>query len=409
MSVAHHAEACIIGAGVIGLATARALAMAGKEVLILEREPTIGSGISSRNSEVIHAGIYYPPGSRKAKHCVAGRNMLYEYCVQRHIPHDVKGKLIVATSDAQLKNDVPQILRQARENGVDDLIQLSEEDVHSNFESEVTCRGAIFSPSTGVVDSHSFMLSLLADAEECGATLALNSTVVGASVADSEFNVDGKGGIIIEAEGMQLCCDIVVNCAGLHSDHISSLLLGSIPTSQDISGSGHNTGRGDKMQRHYYAKGNYYRLEGQKSPFQHLVYPMPEKGGLGVHATIDLGGNTRFGPDVEWKGIDISDPDTIDLGVDPKRADLFYDEVRKYWPGLRDGALQPDYAGIRPKIGHPLQPDGQSIKADFVIDGSNVHGVKGLVNMLGIESPGLTASMSIADTVVKILSKDGVL
>lgn len=264
-----------------------------KSTLLLLVCPSFGVGISSRNSEVIHAGIYYPPGSRKAKHCVAGRNMLYEYCAQRHIPHDVKGKLIVATSDAQLKYDVPQILRQARENGVDDLIQLSDEDVHLNFESEVTCRGAIFSPSTGVLDSHSFMLSLLADAEEYGATLALNSKVVGASVSDSEFNVDGKGRIIIEAEGMQLCCDIVVNCAGLHSAHISSLLLGSMTTSQDISGSGRNTGKGDKMQRHFYAKGNYYRLEGQKSPFQHLVYPMPEKGGLGVHATIDLGGNTR--------------------------------------------------------------------------------------------------------------------
>jgi len=391
VGAAHHTEVCVIGAGVIGLATARVLSMLGKEVLILEREPEIGLGISSRNSEVIHAGIYNPPGTFKSTLCVPGREMLYRYCDERRIPYDKKGKVIVATSDFQLHNDIPRLLRQARKNGVNDLTQLSSEDVTSNFEPEVTCCGAIFSPSSGIIDSHSLMLSFLADAEDHGATLASNSTVVGASVAKA-------GGIIIKAEGLDIICDTVINCAGLHSSNISSLIMNSETNHGEEPSSDSSHVMETKPHRHYYAKGNYFRLEG-KSPFQHLVYPMPENGGLGVHATIDLDGQTRFGPDVEWIDSNVDNPDDIDLTVDRKRADHFYDEVRKYWPGLLDNALQPDYAGIRPKLRH----HGQS---DFVIEGSKQHGVKDYINLLGIESPGLTSCMSIADTIVRLLHED---
>eukprot|EP00978_Attheya_sp_CCMP212_P036789 scaffold169390_cov44-Attheya_sp.AAC.2 len=325
--------------------------------------------------------------------------MMYNFCDERNVPYEKKGKLIVATNEAQLQTDIPRILGHAKKNGVDDLKLLSGEDVSFNFEPSVTCQGAIFSPSTGVVDSHNFMVALLADAEEHGATLALNSSVTGAS--------NSNGAITIEAEGMQLECDSVVNCAGLHADRINTIILDSMKNSSNETTRRNDGDEGSSRMRQYFAKGNYYRLEGQKAPFQHLVYPVPEKGGLGVHATIDLGGNTRFGPDVEWMDMSIRDPDDIDLTVDPNRADLFYDEVRKYWPSLMDGALAPDYAGIRPKVDHPDLTDGRSMNVDFVIQGKMQHGIKGFVNMLGIESPGLTASMAIGDHVLNLLVEDG--
>jgi len=282
MSVAHHTQVCVIGAGVIGLATARALAMAGKEVVILEREPMIGSGISSRNSEVVHAGIYYPPNSLKAHLCLSGRNALYSYCAHRNIPHSRTGKLIVATTHTQLTHDLPLLLQRAQTNGVSDLQRLTPDDVASpSFEPTLTCHGALFSPSTGVVDSHGLMVALACDAEEAGAVLALRSPVQGVRVGVGE---EGRGRMTIEVEGMELSCDVLVNCAGLHAGKVAEW----------IGDSGSGVGGAEwGRRRHFYAKGNYYRLEGQRAPFRHLVYPMPEPGGLGVHATIDLGGNTR--------------------------------------------------------------------------------------------------------------------
>jgi len=385
---------------VVGLATARALAIAGYEVLILDRESVIGSGISSRNSEVIHAGIYYPHGSLKAKLCTRGRNLLYEYCKERHIPHERKGKIIVATTPDQLKNDIPKILSHAKRNGVNDLHQLSGIDVRTNFEPEISCYGALYSPSTGILDSHSYMVSLLAEAEEHGVTLALNANVENISVLNSRDIATADGRISVHADGMILQCDNLINCSGLYSGQTASWIFDSMKEMN------HNSSDFDKRKipcsRQYYAKGNYFRLDGQKSPFEHLVYPIPEPGGLGIHATVDLNGNTRFGPDVEWIDKDIQDPSTISLRVDPARAELFHTEVKKYWPLIQDGALVPDYSGVRPKRGHPDCLESPSVSADFHIEGFREHGVKGFVNLLGIESPGLTSSMKIAEMVVKL-------
>ena len=332
---------------------------------------------------------------------------MYDYCKERNIPHDQKGKLIVATNPSQFELELPTLHQTAIQNGVDDLVLLSDHDVKQYFESQVVCHGALFSPSTGVIDSHSLMVSLLADAENsnCGsATLALNS-----HVDDVSVTLDGK--LKVVAEGMELICDNVVNCAGLYAGVISQMIIHSMKH-KNLINSGkkridipNNVDKNniDSSGRQYFAKGNYYRLQGQKSPFHHLVYPVPEKGGLGVHATIDLGGNTRFGPDVEWINQDIIDADEIDLSVDPLRSRDFYKEVRKYWPDLQDAALVPDYCGIRPKLGHPLNVNGPSIKADFKIEGEKDHGIKGFVNLLGIESPGLTSSLAIAETIKKFL------
>ena len=384
-SSAFRVEACVIGAGVIGLAVARALALAGKEVLILENENTFGSGTSSRNSEVIHAGIYYPNGSLKAQLCIKGKEMLYKYCNERNILCEKKGKIMVATDESQLKMDIPRIMKHASANGVKDLVMLSGHDVKACFEPQVSCIGALFSPSTGIIDSHSLMLSFLGDAETNGSTMALNSSVDGIV-----FTSDDQ--IIVESEGMQIECGLVINCAGLYSDKIAAMAMANV------------TKMSSPTSRQYFAKGNYYKLEGQKTPFHHLIYPVPAKGGLGVHATIDLMGSTRFGPDVEWIPVDVTNPNDIDLRVDPKRSESFYSEVRKYWPDLHDGALQPDYAGIRPKLGHPSVQDGPSTNADFRIQ--MIPGIKGFVNLMGMESPGLTASMAIGDKIVDMLTKD---
>jgi L-2-hydroxyglutarate oxidase LhgO len=350
-----------------------------KEVIILEREYTFGLGISSRNSEVIHAGIYYPPESLKAKLCVKGKHMLYEYCKERKINHDRIGKLIVATNDIQWKQDIPRIMNHASRNGVKDLMLLSNYDVTNCFESQVKCSGALFSPSTGIVDSHAFMLSLLAEAEEHGATMVVNSPVEKVTVCSRSHEIS------IQSQDVQISCDVLVNCAGLHADKIASMVTDNTP-------------------KQYYAKGNYYRLETAPhlSPFQHLIYPVPSNGGLGIHATMDLGGNTKFGPDVEWCAIDTSHSDDIDLSVNAERSDSFYAEVRKYWPELKDGALQPDYAGIRPKLTHPdAVVTLKCNPTDFYIQ--KLPGVN-FVNLLGIESPGLTASLAIADHVLDLLA-----
>mmetsp|Transcript_1440 Transcript_1440/g.1572 ORF Transcript_1440/g.1572 Transcript_1440/m.1572 type:complete len:312 (+) Transcript_1440:227-1162(+) len=304
-------------------------------------------------------------------------------------------------------------MNHAFKNGVDDLIRLTNDDVNANYESEVTCHGALFSPSTGILDSHSFMISLLADVEMYGSTLALNSDVEDISVVDGNNSDNKRGGNIkLTAEGMELICDSVVNCAGLHAGSIAQMLFDSVLKKQSgtCAIDPNNTKNmhdhhDNNHHQQYYAKGNYYRLQNQKRPFSHLVYPIPEEGGLGVHATIDLGGNVRFGPDVEWIDKDIINPDEINYSVDIDRVESFYDEVRKYWPNLHDGALAPDYSGIRPKLGHPSNRTGPSTNADFRIEGPSCHGIKGFVNLSGIESPGLTASMAIADDVVKILKE----
>ena len=381
----HHVQTCVLGGGVIGLAVARALSMAGHEVLILEKEDRIGSGTSSRNSEVIHAGIYYAAGSMKANLCVKGKHMLYDYCRERHIQHHPIGKLIVATNENQMKREIPQLIKHATRNNVNDLVILSGNEVTTNHEPEVKCFGAIYSPSTGIIDSHAFMVSLLADAEQNGAILVTNTKVDNITINKSE----SKGNILVHTEEMTLSSDYVVNATGLNAGEIANMMY----TSANTTMTPHS--------RQYFAKGNYYRLEG-KSPFSHLIYPVPSNGGLGVHATVDMNNSVRFGPDVEWIDANVRVED-IDYTVDKRRAESFYDEVKKYWPGLEDYSLQPDYAGIRPKLGHPSIPNTR-LSEDFVIQGESEHGISGFINLMGIESPGLTSSMAIADEVVSILN-----
>lgn len=361
----------MIGAGVVGLAVARELALAGREVVVLEAANMIGTETSSRNSEVIHAGIYYPTGSLKALTCVAGKKALYAYCDSHKVPYKRCGKLIVATSESQL-DTLALIRRKAADNGVDDLEWLDPAQVRE-LEPAVRCVGALRSPSTGIIDSHSLMLAYLGDAEKAGAMIAVLSPVTGGEIRDDGIAIDVGGD-----EPMGLLANLVVNSGGLYAGRIAARIKG-LPAAT--------------IPRHYYAKGNYYTLA-MASPFQRLIYPVPEKAaaGLGVHVTVDLGGQARFGPDVEWI-------DEIDYDVDAKRADVFYAAVRRYWPDMPDGVLQPGYAGIRPK----LQPPGASEAADFVIQGPSGHGVPGLVNLYGIESPGLTASPDIARRVAEMM------
>ncbi|WP_313296247.1 NAD(P)/FAD-dependent oxidoreductase [Diaphorobacter sp.] len=361
-------DAVVIGAGVVGLAVARALALQGREVLVLEAANAIGTETSSRNSEVIHAGIYYPQGSLKAQLCVRGKELLYAYCAERGIAHRRCGKLIVATSQAQ-RAQLDKILQHAAANGVNDLQLLTREQALA-LEPALDCVAALLSPSTGIVDSHGLMLALQGDMENHGGALALQSPV-----ARAECRADG---IFVEAvDGTQLLARSVVNAAGLHAPDLARRFAGL--------GQAH-------VPRAYYAKGNYFTLSA-RAPFTHLIYPVPEAAGLGVHLTLDLGGQAKFGPDVEW----VDSPDQ--LVVDPARCAGFYGEVRKYWPGLPDDSLAPGYAGMRPKISGP----GEAA-ADFVIQGATVHGVAGLVNLFGIESPGLTSALAIGDHVAALLT-----
>jgi len=360
-------DCVVVGAGVVGLAVARALALAGREVLVLEAAEGIGTETSSRNSEVIHAGIYYPPGSLMARTCVAGKHALYRYCAERGVPHSNCGKLIVATSDDEA-SQLAGISARAVANGVADLRMLSATEAMA-LEPNLRCTAALLSPSTGIVDSHAFMLALQGDAENAGTVFAFHSPVMAgrASASDIELDVGGT-------EPLTLACNLLVNSAGLHAPALARAITGMpaelIPTA-------------------YYAKGNYFTLSG-RSPFSRLIYPVPVPGGLGVHLTIDLGGQARFGPDVEWI-------DGIDYTVDPARADVFYDAVRKYWPGLKNGALQPGYSGIRPKIVPP-----SVARQDFVVQGPETHGIPGLINLFGIESPGLTASLALAEHILRM-------
>ena len=349
-------------------------------------------GISSRNSEVIHAGIYYDKDQPlKSRFCVQGKKMMYDYCQERNIPYKRCGKLIVAHDIEQLNVGLPKLMELAKRNGVNDLKQMSKEDV-SVMEPNVVCEGAVISPSTGIVDSHALMTSLLAEAEEFGATLVHFSKVEGGHVLDDS--------IVLDVDGSEIQCNNVVICAGLASDKVASEIISSsnneVSDSVDIM---HNQRQQSRLiPKQYYAKGNYFKLENQPSPFTRLIYPLPDpKGGLGIHATIDLVGSTKFGPDVQWINA-ANDSEQIDMKVDETRTDSFYDAIRKYWPGLEDGNLVPDYAGLRPKLFHPKFPKAGVIK-DFVIAGEDHHGISGLVVLTGIESPGLTSSLAIGDYV----------
>ena len=365
MTVNEKVDCVVIGAGVVGLAIARQLAIAGRDVLIIEQAEAIGTVTSSRNSEVIHAGIYYAKDSLKARLCVQGRKMLYDYLEERAIDHQRCGKLIVATDEKQIP-ELKMLDTKARANGVDDLRFLSAEDAMT-LEPELSCVAALLSPSTGIIDSHAYMLSLLGDAENRGATLALQSSVTGGKITERGISLD----VSCEGELLSLDCTTVINSAGLGAQGFAASLHGMPPS---------------LVPPLYLAKGNYFNLSG-KAPFQHLVYPVPEEAGLGIHYTRDLGGQGRFGPDVQWI-------EAIDYDVAPERGDSFYDAVRNYWPHLQDGALAPAYCGVRPKIQSP----GEGA-ADFVIQGHADHGVPGLVNLYGIESPGMTASLAIAQEV----------
>lgn len=360
-------DCVVVGAGVVGLAVARAVALLGRSVMVLEAAHAIGTGTSARNSEVIHAGMYYPTGSLKARLCVQGNAMLYDYCQTHHIGHRRCGKLIVATTASQLER-LDAIAHQGTANGVQGLVRLSRAQTLA-LEPALNCTGALLSTSTGIVDSHALMLQLQADLEAAGGILVLNCPVVQINAAFGAMKV-------IVGDGTVLTASAVVNAAGLTAPVLAGCING-LPAQH--------------VPPAFYAKGNYFSLAG-RSPFTHLVYPVPEAAGLGIHATIDLGGQVKFGPDVQW--VDSA----ADLTVDPARSETFYAEIRKYWSGLQDGALQPSYAGIRPKLADAGQPSH-----DFVIHGPADHGISGLVNLFGIESPGLTASLAIAQRVAEIL------
>ena len=362
-------DAVVIGAGAVGLACARALSRAGHETIVLERHGAIGTEISARNSEVIHAGLYYPEGSLKARLCVMGRGMLYRYLDAHGLPYRRTGKLIVATEEAQL-GVLGGVAERARANGVSDIREMSAAEARA-MEPALRCVAALHSPSTGILDAHAYMLSLRGELEDAGGAIAFGSNVARIEAAGADFLVH------VEGDGpMRLRTRIVVNAGGLWAPALAARTDGldaaHVPTA-------------------FFAKGNYFTLAG-RAPFSRLIYPVPEAAGLGVHLTLDMGGQARFGPDVEW--IEVED-ETPDYAVNPARGDAFYVEVRRYWPGLKDGALQPAYAGVRPKINAAGEP-----AADFVISGPETHGLAGLVNLFGIESPGLTASLAIAEEVL---------
>jgi L-2-hydroxyglutarate oxidase LhgO len=361
-------DCIVVGAGVVGLAIARSLAHAGREVILLEQADCIGSETSSRNSEVIHAGIYYQSGSLMARTCVAGRRALYAYCAERGVPFSNCGKLIVATTPDE-DTRLTDIKRHAEANGVEGMRVLTRAEAVA-LEPNLQCVSALLSPATGIIDSHAFMLALLGDAEAAGCILVLRSPVTGGRVAPNGVLEVAVGG----PDPVTLRCRLLVNAAGLYAPALARRFAGMPP---------------EHVPTPYFAKGTYFTLSG-RSPFSRLIYPVPVPGGLGTHLTIDLGGQARFGPDVEWI-------DRIDYTVDPARAEACYAAVRRYWPGLKDGALHPGYAGIRPKI-VPPGIGGQ----DFVVQDTRTHGIPGLINLFGIESPGLTASLALADHAMEV-------
>jgi len=362
-------DCVVIGAGVVGLAVARELALSGHEVIVLEAAEAIGTHTSSRNSEVIHAGLYYPKGSLKARLCVEGKHLLYEYCREHGVPHERIGKIVVASDESEI-DAVKSYVAKAQANGVNDLIWLTKPELRE-MEPEVRCVAGFLSPSTGIIDSHALMLALQGDAENQGASIVFHSPVASGELREDGIllNVGGK-------EPMSLLCNTVVNSAGLFAQDVARSIQGIPP---------------DSIPPQYFAKAHYYTLSG-RSPFRKLVYPVATQAHLGVHVTLDPGGQARFGPDVCWI-------DSVDYSFDESRESLFYEAIRKYYPALKDGALQPGYTGIRPKISGPKEA-----AADFMIQGVRDHGVSGLVNLYGIESPGLTASMAIARCVGQILS-----
>jgi L-2-hydroxyglutarate oxidase LhgO len=368
-------DTLVVGAGVVGLAVARALAQAGREVVIAEAREAFGTVTSARSSEVIHAGLYYPTGSLKARLCVRGRDLLYAYCAERGIAHRRCGKLIVATAEAQLER-LDALQAQAWANGVDDLQRLSAEQARA-MEPALACVAALWSPSTGIVDSHGLMLALLADAEAAGAVLALKSPVQALEALDA-----GRDGYRVTIDGETLQVRRLVNAAGLAAPDLAARLQGRPPGAP-------------RPPEAHFCKGSYFTFAG-RAPFSRLIYPVPEAAGLGVHVTLDLGGQMRFGPDVEW--LDIASEAQIDYRVDARRQAGMAEAIRRYWPGLPEGALQPGHAGVRPKISGPQAPS-----ADFRIDTAAVHGLHGLVELLGIESPGLTASLAIGEQVAAAL------
>jgi L-2-hydroxyglutarate oxidase LhgO len=368
-------EAIVIGAGAVGLACAAALARQGHETYVLESTLAIGTGTSARNSEVIHAGLYYPTGSLRHRMCVDGRRKMYRWNAERGVPHRKTGKLIVGTSDAQIPK-MQALYDQGVRNGVEGLRFLTGSEAMA-MEPNLRCTAAVLSEETGILDSHAYMLSLQGDLEDHGGTV-----VIGAPVLNTEILPDGRYRLRIGgAEPITLVTKILINSAGLHAVHIARRMEGYAPS---------------LIPYFTLAKGNYFSCL-TKPAFRTLIYPAPVEGGLGVHITLDLGGRMRFGPDVEWLGHD--DPDRIDYTVDLRRADSFYDAIRQYWPGLPDGAIAADYSGCRPKLSAPGEP-----AADFRIDGPEQHGHDGLVHLFGIESPGLTSSLAIADDVIRRLS-----
>lgn len=368
-------DAVVIGAGVVGLAVGRALAQAGQETIVTETQPAIGQGVSSRNSEVIHAGLYYVPGSLKARLCVRGKELLYALCASHGVDHRRCGKLTVANSEEEVRA-LRGLQDRAAANGVP--VEFLDAKAALALEPALRCIAALHSPSTGIVDSHGFMLALQGDLERAGGMVALGSEVVSARLGGA-----GEPHVLRFADGSELACGLLVNAASLHACALARRFEGL---------------QARFVPREWFAKGNYYALGG-RSPFRHLIYPAPADAHLGTHLTLDLGGQAKFGPDIEW--LEVSTPEAIDYQVDPARAEGFYAEVRRYWPGLPDGALAPSYSGVRPKIHGPHEK-----AADFRVDGPALHGVPGLVNLFGIESPGLTSALAIGEYATSELTRD---
>ncbi len=360
-------ECVVVGAGAVGLACARALTMRGHEVLVLERHQAIGTEVSARNSEVIHAGLYYPAGSLRAKLCVEGRLQLNEYMQAHHVAHRQCGKLIVASDEAQV-GALAEIAARARANGVTDVRDMTGTEAKA-LEPALKAHAALLSPSTGIMDAHGLMLALRGDLEDHGGTIAFGARLTCAEATREGFS--------LQVGETKLNCRVLINSAGLHAIALAHQIDGLEPRHIPTA---------------HFAKGNYFTLT-TRAPFSHLIYPVPEAAGLGVHLTLDMGGQARFGPDVEW--ITPTNADEIDYGVDPACGEVFYQAIRRYWPGLADASLQPAYAGVRPKVHGADEP-----AADFIISGPEAHGLTGLVNLFGIESPGLTSALAIADTVV---------
>ncbi|KAM7273933.1 hypothetical protein ACFE04_028597 [Oxalis oulophora] len=395
-SAVERVDCVVIGAGIVGISIARELSLKFKrDVLVIDSASTFGTVTSSRNSEVIHAGIYYPHNSLKAVLCTRGRDLLYGYCAEHEIPHKQIGKLIVATGATEIPK-LNDIMNHGIQNGVHGLKMLDGIDA-MKMEPELQCVKAILSPVSGIVDSHSLMLSLVGDAENHGATFSYNTTVIGGHIKGNHLNIcvsqskdlENWDGISQLEPELVLSPKLVVNCAGLSAPAVArrfyGLHNGIIPPT-------------------YFARGCYFTLSNVGvSPFKRMIYPIPEDGGIGVHVTLDLNGQVKFGPDVEWiKGVDdiSSFLNKFDYSVNANRAEKFYESVRKYFPNLKDGSLEPGYAGIRPKLSGARQPP-----VDFLIQGEESHGIHGLVNLFGIESPGLTSSLAIAEYVAARFSK----